>query len=146
MKAITRGLSVLLTVLAVTISMGMLSPAANAAVNTCGSYAFGGSETGSIQNGILSVGFCIGSGSIRRINVLYQKTSGSTTNVQLGYQETNASGVGISPAVYAAAQNVSSGQTAERAFTYTEPLGCYHGVMLNTATGFQYVTHVWGTC
>ncbi|MBB5820306.1 hypothetical protein F4562_003368 [Streptosporangium becharense] len=146
MKNVTRSVSVLLTALVATLGMGVLSPAANAAVNTCGSYVFGGDASGGISNGTLKAGFCIGSGSIRRINVLYEKTGGSTTNVRLGYQETDSSGVGISPPVYAAAQNVNSGQTAERAFSVTEPIGCYHGVMLNTLTGYQYVTRVWGSC
>ncbi|WP_424534399.1 hypothetical protein ACOZ38_29415 [Sphaerisporangium viridialbum] len=146
MKSITRGMSILVTFLLVSIGLGVLSSAANADVSSCSPYVHMGTASGAIQNGTLRAGFCMGSGNLKLVNLEYQKTSGSSTTIKLGYQKTNSSGAGAESATYGSTQTVSSGNTAVESLWVDRSPGCYHGVMLNTATGFQYVTSVWGSC
>ncbi|MFF4776467.1 hypothetical protein ACFY05_26755 [Microtetraspora fusca] len=148
MAFVRRTLCGLVAFLTVALGMGVLSSAANAAVDNCGSSAaYSGSAEGRIDNGILRAGFCIGAGKLRRINLEYEKNNGDTsTTVKLGYQRTDSSGVGISSPIYGTAQTVTKGHTISQSFSADDPVACYHGVMLNTLTGFQYVTKVWGSC
>lgn len=115
-------------------------------IDDCGSLTLSGSAFGYLDNGTLSAGFCVGLKSIRRINIAYDKTGGGATTVRLGYQQTNSTGVGIGKPVYGSALTATSGNTVLRSLYPVLPPGCYHGVMLNTATRYQYVTKVWGEC
>ncbi|MEV4097647.1 hypothetical protein [Streptosporangium saharense] len=116
-------------------------------VGDCGTLSFSGSAFGYLDNGTLSAGFCVsGTRSLRRINVAYDKAKGGPTTIRLGYQRTDGAGVGIRKPVYGAAVTARAGGTTLRSFSLPVSPGCYHGVMLNTATRFQYVTKVWGDC
>ncbi len=143
--------SVVALVAALTSGTGVMTPAAHASSNTasvsdCGSLTFSGSAFGYLDNGTLSVGFCVGLRTVRRINIAYDKTKGAITTIRLGYQRTDSSGVGIGRPVYAPPLTARSGNITFRSFSPALPQGCYHGVMLNTATRYQYVTKVWGEC
>ncbi|MEV7010325.1 hypothetical protein [Streptosporangium sp. NPDC051022] len=118
----------------------------SASVGDCGNLTFSGSAFGYLENGTLTAGFCVGPRSVRRINVSYDKTEGISTNIRLGFQQTNRSGVGIGRPVYAPPLTAISGNISFKSFYLALPQGCYHGVMLNTATRYQYVTKVWGEC
>ncbi|MBB4916289.1 hypothetical protein [Streptosporangium saharense] len=147
----TAAVAVLLGTWAVT-CVGPAALAGDTAVGTgsvgdCGTLSFSGSAFGYLDNGTLSAGFCVsGTRSLRRINVAYDKAKGAPTAVRLGYQRTDSSGVGIRKPVYGSTVTARAGGTTLRSFSLPVSPGCYHGVMLNTATRFQYVTKVWGDC
>ncbi|MFF0578672.1 hypothetical protein [Streptosporangium saharense] len=143
----TAAVAVLLGTWAVT-CVGPAALAVNTgSVGDCGTLSFSGSAFGYLDNGTLSAGFCVsGTRSLRRINVAYDKAKGAPTAVRLGYQRTDSSGVGIRKPVYGSTVTARAGGTTLRSFSLPVSPGCYHGVMLNTATRFQYVTKVWGDC
>ncbi|MFF4416943.1 hypothetical protein ACFYY8_30860 [Streptosporangium sp. NPDC001559] len=135
------------TVACAAVSAGGTAAEGTGSVGDCGpSLTFSGSAFGYLDNGTLSAGFCVKGRSLRRINVAYDKARGGATNVRLGYQRTDGSGVGIKKPVYGPAVTARAGGTTFRSFSLALPSGCYHGIMLNTATRFQYVTKVWGDC
>ncbi|MEV8632262.1 hypothetical protein AB0395_11465 [Streptosporangium sp. NPDC051023] len=151
--AVRRPVAALIAILASCAGLGAAAPTAlptpamsTASVGDCGTLTFSGSAFGYLDNGTLSAGFCVGLRSVRRINVAYDKAKGGSTNIRLGYQQTDSSGVGIKRPVYASALTATPGNTAFKTFSLSLPQGCYHGVMLNTATRYQYVTKVWGEC
>lgn len=141
--------SLLASLAALTTAISLATPA-SAAANSCsaGTYWIDTSQ-GSLSNGTLYAGMCIASGTgndIRRVNVGYQKTSGSGVSVRMGWELVNSNATINGGSWWSGTINMSAGQTREVAFTYgggvylTSTTPCFRSKMKDMIAG----TLFWG--